>query len=75
MSGGAPARSTAHRCPRAHLCAPLLVPLLPAEEEREDASADFFVGLLVPAGSPVVQRTVAEAGLQEAEGLTLVSVK
>lgn len=45
------------------------------EEEREDASADFFVGLLVPAGSPVVQRTVAEAGLQEAEGLTLVSVK
>ncbi|KAL4441024.1 hypothetical protein ABPG77_010455 [Micractinium sp. CCAP 211/92] len=45
------------------------------DEEREDASADFFVGLLVPAGSPVVQRTVAEAGLQETDGLTLVSVK
>lgn len=46
-----------------------------AEEEVEETSNDFFVGLLVGPGSPVAGQTIARAGLVHLDGLTLVSVK
>lgn len=46
-----------------------------AEEEVEETSNDFFVGLLVGPGSPVAGQTIANAGLVDLDGLTLVSVK
>lgn len=45
------------------------------EEEAEEGSSDFFVGLLVGPGSPAAGQTIADAGLDHLDGLTLVSVK
>lgn len=46
-----------------------------AADEAEESSSDFFVALLVGPGSPAIGQTVRESGLQEVDGLTLVSVK
>ncbi|PRW20813.1 Receptor of activated kinase C component of 40S small ribosomal subunit isoform A [Chlorella sorokiniana] len=45
------------------------------EEEVEETSNEFFVGLLVGTGSSAAGQTIANAGLAHLDGLTLVSVK
>ncbi|KAL4432402.1 hypothetical protein ABPG77_001701 [Micractinium sp. CCAP 211/92] len=49
-----------------------------AEEETglvEEQGADFFLGLLVPDGSPVVGRSIKDAGLRNLSGQYVTSVR